>query len=65
MKNTLTYEILAPTIHRRINKSYKKINLKYGTINWGFLMDQTVNEIFKIILSILSRSIKHGLVSRE
>ena len=56
----LLYQILAFAIHR---KKVKKTNLKYqsqrGMINVDCLMDQILYQIFKIILSVSSRNMRH------
>ena len=53
----LLYQILAFTIHGKIEKSHiRKINLKYqlqhGLKNLNYLMDHILYQVFKIILSI-------------
>ena len=58
--NMLLYQILAYTIHGKIQKSHTKIiNLKYQLqlrmINLNYLMDYVLQQIFKIILSIFQK----------
>ena len=57
----LLYQILAYAMTGKIYKSHKKnINLKYhlqpGMINFNYLKDCIMYQIFKIILSISSRN---------
>ena len=58
--NMLLYQILEFTIHGTIYKSQTKItNSKYqlqrGMINFNYLKDHILYQIFKIILSILKK----------
>ena len=62
--NMFLYQILAYTKHGKILKSDRKtINLKYqlqrGMKNLNNLMDYTLYQIFKIILSISSKNVDH------
>ena len=59
----LLYQILAPTIDAKILKSHPKtINLKYQIqhrmINLNYLMDHLLYQVFKIILSMSSKTMK-------
>ena len=58
--DTLLYQILAYTIHGKMQKStINTINLKYlgqrGIKNLNYLKDHILYQIFKIILSISSK----------
>ena len=62
--NMFLYQILANTKHGQILKSHRKtINLKYqlqrGMKDLNNLIDHTLYQIFKIILSISSKNVDH------
>ena len=63
----LPYLILAFTTHEKISKSHTKtMNLKYqlqhGMRNLNYLMDNIHHQIFKTILSILSKNMRQLLI---
>ena len=64
----LPYQILASTIHGKYNKNYLKTTnfkyqLKHKMINLNYLMDYIIHQIFKIMLSILSK--KHETLTNQ
>ena len=58
----LLYQIAAYTIHGKTQKKSYKNNkwneMKHGMKNLNYLMDHILCQIFKIISSILSKTIK-------
>ena len=71
MMNMLLYQISTSTTHENISKSHAKtINIKYQLQQYkisalkslNYLMDYILYQIFQIILSILSKSIKKWLI---
>ena len=69
----LNYEMFAFTVHEKMYKVYKAhikiINLKYqlqhGLINFNYQMDHILYQIFKIILNISLRTMKHWLIIHQ
>ena len=58
----LLYQILAFTIHRKIQKSHTKIiylkyQLRHGMKSLNYLMDHILYQILKNILSISSKTL--------
>ena len=51
---------------KNIKKSYKTINVKHqllrGIDNLNYVMDHILHQVFKVILSILSKKKKHLLI---
>ena len=63
----LVYQILAFTIHRKIQKSHTRIiNLKYqlqhGTTSLNYLMDHILYQIFKIALNTSLKNMSQLLI---
>ena len=66
----LLYQILAFITHQKIQKSHTKaISLKHylkrGMKNLYYLTDHIQYQIFKIILSLSSKSMKHLLITLQ
>ena len=67
LNRRLLYQILAYTMHGKIQISHiKTIDLKFCCQNaikiYNYMIDEILYQIFKIILSISSKYIKHLLI---
>ena len=61
----LPYQILACTIHEKMQKSHTRAisvnyQLEHGLTNLNYLMDHILSQIFKIILSIYLNKTDHA-----
>ena len=65
--NISHFQISLSIIHRKMKKkSYKSRNLEnqfqHGMINLNYLIDYSLYQIFKIILNIFKKNMKHLLI---